>query len=64
MSVAAVLRQSAIDLGPTVALHALNRLGFGPRPADVRRVLARGLDQARFEIREPHRTIAFRWSRP
>jgi hypothetical protein len=26
--------------------------------------LARGLDQARFEIREPHRTTAFRWSRP
>jgi uncharacterized protein (DUF1800 family) len=45
MSVAAVLRQSAIDLGPTVALHALNRLGYGPRPADVRRVLARGLDR-------------------
>jgi hypothetical protein len=26
--------------------------------------LARGLEQARFEIREPQRTIAFRWSRP
>jgi hypothetical protein len=26
--------------------------------------LARGLDQARFEIREPQRTTTFRWSRP
>ena len=26
--------------------------------------LARGLDSARFEIREPRRTTAFRWSRP
>jgi hypothetical protein len=26
--------------------------------------LARRLDQARFEIREPQRTTAFRWSRP
>jgi hypothetical protein len=26
--------------------------------------LARGLDQARFEIREPLRTTTFRWSRP
>jgi hypothetical protein len=26
--------------------------------------LARGLDSARFEIREPQRTTAFRWSRP
>jgi hypothetical protein len=26
--------------------------------------LARGLDSARFEIREPHRTTALRWSRP
>ena len=45
MSVAAALRQTSIDIGPTVALHALNRLGFGPRPADVRRVLARGLER-------------------
>ena len=45
MSVAAALRQTSIDIGPTVALHALNRLGYGPRPADVRRVLARGLER-------------------
>jgi uncharacterized protein (DUF1800 family) len=45
MSVSAALRSNAIEIGPTVALHALNRLGFGPRPADVRRVLARGLDR-------------------
>jgi len=45
MSVAATLRATGFDLGPTVALHALNRLGYGPRPADVRRVLARGLER-------------------
>jgi uncharacterized protein (DUF1800 family) len=27
------------------ALHALNRLGFGPRPGDVERVLATGVDK-------------------
>jgi len=36
---------NAIDIGPRAALHALNRLGYGPRPADVRRVLARGLEK-------------------
>jgi uncharacterized protein (DUF1800 family) len=45
MSVAAVLRSNAIEIGPRVALHALNRLGYGPRPADVRRVLARGIEK-------------------
>ena len=45
MSVAAVLPSTAIDIGPRAALHALNRLGYGPRPADVRRVLARGLEK-------------------
>ncbi len=45
MSVAAVLRSNAIDIGPRAALHTLNRLGYGPRPADVRRVLARGLEK-------------------
>jgi hypothetical protein len=43
VSVVAALRSNAIDIGPRAALFALNRLGFGPRPADVRRVLARGL---------------------
>ena len=45
MSVAAALRSNAIEIGPRVALHTLNRLGFGPRPADVRRVLARGIER-------------------
>ena len=45
MSVAAAIQATGIDLGPTIALHALNRLGYGPRPADVRRVLARGLER-------------------
>ena len=45
MSVAAALRSNAIDIGPRAALHTLNRLGYGPRPADVRRVLARGLER-------------------
>jgi uncharacterized protein (DUF1800 family) len=31
--------------GPKRALHALNRLGFGPRPGDVQRVLETGVDQ-------------------
>ena len=33
------------DIGPRVAVHLLNRIGFGPRPGDVERVLARGLDR-------------------
>src|SRR5688572_19169162 len=45
MSVAAALRSNAIEIGPRVALHTLNRLGYGPRPADVRRVLARGVEK-------------------
>ena len=45
MSVSAALRSNAIDIGPRAALHTLNRLGYGPRPADVRRVLARGLEK-------------------
>ena len=45
MGVAAVLRSNAVEIGPRVALHTLNRLGYGPRPADVRRVLARGLEK-------------------
>src|SRR5688500_17274917 len=45
MSVAAALSSTSIDIGPRAALHALNRLGYGPRPADVRRVLARGVEK-------------------
>lgn len=32
-------------LGPRAALHLLNRLGYGPRPGDVQRVLDRGLER-------------------
>ena len=31
------------DTDPRVAAHVLNRLGFGPRPADVPRVAAMGV---------------------
>src|SRR5271168_803515 len=30
---------------PKLALHALNRLTFGPRPGDVQQVMAMGVDQ-------------------
>ena len=33
------------SLGPRAAVHLLNRLGFGPRPGDVERVLDRGLER-------------------
>jgi uncharacterized protein (DUF1800 family) len=33
------------DVAPRAALYALNRLGFGPRPGDVRRVLEQGLER-------------------
>lgn len=35
---------TASELGRTTALHALNRLGFGPRPGDVEAVLDRGIE--------------------
>jgi len=34
-----------IDIGPRAAVHLLNRIGFGPRPGDVGRVLGMGLDR-------------------
>src|SRR5262245_12643280 len=34
---------SPIELGPRTAAHLLNRLGFGPRPGDIGRVLKQGL---------------------
>ena len=34
-----------IDIGPRVAVHLLNRIGFGPRPGDVDRILGLGLDR-------------------
>jgi uncharacterized protein (DUF1800 family) len=35
---------TASELGRKTALHALNRLGFGPRPGDVDAVLAQGIE--------------------
>jgi uncharacterized protein (DUF1800 family) len=35
--------QIPVETGPRTATHALNRLGFGPRPGDVRRVMNQGL---------------------
>lgn len=35
---------TASELGRKTALHALNRLGFGPRPGDVERLLDRGIE--------------------
>jgi uncharacterized protein (DUF1800 family) len=34
---------SPIEIGPRSATHLLNRLGFGPRPGDIGRILKRGL---------------------
>jgi uncharacterized protein (DUF1800 family) len=34
-----------VEIGPRVAVHLLNRIGFGPRPGDVNRVLGMGLDR-------------------
>lgn len=35
----------AFEIGPRVAVHLLNRIGYGPRPGDVRRILGMGLDR-------------------
>ena len=35
---------TASELGRKTALHALNRLGFGPRPGDVEAILDRGIE--------------------
>jgi uncharacterized protein (DUF1800 family) len=45
MSVAAVLKAPSADIGPKAALHVLNRLGYGPRPGDVKRVLDLGVER-------------------
>ena len=34
-----------VDIGPRVAVHLLNRIGYGPRPGDVARILGKGLDR-------------------
>src|SRR6185436_16191616 len=36
---------TASELGRKTALHALNRLGFGPKPGDVEAVLDRGIEE-------------------
>ncbi len=53
MSVASILAATPIELGPRAALHLLNRLGFGPRPGDVQRVLSRGLERYAMDQLEP-----------
>jgi uncharacterized protein (DUF1800 family) len=40
-----VLADTAIEIGPRVARHALSRLGYGPRPGQIRQVLAHGLER-------------------
>ena len=41
----AVLGSEAVEIGPRAAVHLLNRIGFGPRPGDVSRVLETGLER-------------------
>src|SRR5262245_37749641 len=41
----ALLTSVGGDIGQKAALHALNRLGYGPRPGDVERVLDEGLER-------------------
>jgi uncharacterized protein (DUF1800 family) len=42
---AGVLGSTTVEVGPRVAVHLLNRIGYGPRPGDVGRVLAMGPDR-------------------
>ena len=44
MKLARMLRQFGVP-APRLALHALNRLGFGPRPGDIARVIERGVER-------------------
>jgi uncharacterized protein (DUF1800 family) len=53
MSVSSVLLAPPIELGPRAALHLLNRLGFGPRPGDIDRVLSRGLERYALDQLDP-----------
>jgi uncharacterized protein (DUF1800 family) len=34
-----------VEIGPRVAVHLLNRIGYGPRPGDVERILGTGLER-------------------
>ena len=47
MSVAAALaaQASPVEIGPRVAVHLLNRIGFGPRPGEAARILRSSLDR-------------------
>jgi uncharacterized protein (DUF1800 family) len=53
MSASSVLAATPIELGPRAALHLLNRLGYGPRPGDIERVLSRGLERYAIDQLEP-----------
>src|SRR5687768_13874398 len=53
MSLSSVLAAPPIELGPRAGLHLLNRLGFGPRPGDIDRVLSRGLERYALDQLEP-----------
>ena len=47
MSVSGTISAQAtsVTLGPRLAAHLLRRIGFGPRPGDIGRVLAQGLER-------------------
>jgi uncharacterized protein (DUF1800 family) len=45
MSLSAVMPTTSVEIGPRTALHALNRLGFGPSPGDIHQVLSKGLQR-------------------
>jgi uncharacterized protein (DUF1800 family) len=47
MAVGAALaaQSSPVDIGPRVAVHLLNRIGFGPRPGQAAAILHSGLDR-------------------
>lgn len=57
--------RSTTDTGTLVATAELARYAPVLEPGlSILLALARGLDSARIEVREPLRTTAFRWSRP
>jgi uncharacterized protein (DUF1800 family) len=45
MQMTAIRPATAVDIGPRLARYALSRLGFGPRPGQIRQVLAQGLQR-------------------
>ena len=50
-------------LGPRVALHLLNRAGYGPRPGDIDRALDQGLTKWVEEQLERNREAMARFGR-